>query len=268
MARAISEDLVMRHVATEGILSDERVTIPLLGRGTSEAGARLLVVFSGIVHMVGAGVDATLRPGDYVIAPTAGFLTRSDAASTLELDLRTATAVRTAITGRLAASARERLRAVVTALWESADVDALARDVEAWLVAEGILTGRPLALGCDPEEQRIITLVDRSLERLAAQPMRVDLEEGARVSAKTISRRIDRVHARLGLHGLGARTDWRATRDFYRLLVAALLASSGRLSTRDLAAYSGYGSAEALCHAFATRGLPSPARFRAAVAAA
>jgi AraC-like DNA-binding protein len=267
MARAISEDLVMRHVATEGVLSDERVTIPLLGRGTSEAGARLLVVFSGTVHLVGAS-PRTLLPGDYVVAPTAGFFTRSDAASTLELDLRTATAVRATVTGKLPAAARDRLRAVAAALWERSDVDALARDVEAWLVAEGVLGGRPLSLACAPEDQRTIALVDRSLERLASQPMRVDLEDGARASAKTVSRRIDRVHARFGLHGLGARTDWRATRDFYRILVAALLASSGRLPTRELAAYSGYGSAEALCHAFAARGLPSPARFRAAVEAA
>ena len=47
-------------------------------------------------------------------------------------------------------------------------------------------------------------------------------------------------------------------RDFYRMIVGSILASNPDLTTRRLAPVLGYASPDALCHAFANAGLPSP----------
>ena len=47
-------------------------------------------------------------------------------------------------------------------------------------------------------------------------------------------------------------------RDFYRVLIGTILASSPAVTTRGLATILGYTTPDALCHAFANAGLPSP----------
>ena len=64
------------------------------------------------------------------------------------------------------------------------------------------------------------------------------------------------IHARYGLSGLDG-ASWRSVRDFYRVLVGSILASSPVMTTRRLASVLGYGSPEAICHAFANAGMPS-----------
>jgi hypothetical protein len=111
--------------------------------------------------------------------------------------------------------------------------------------------------GRDPEEQALIDAIDETLSRLDAGPAVIELEGKLGRARRTVSRRASALHERYGLSGL-AGVSWRSVRDFYRVLLGAILATHPRMTTRVLASTLGYGSAEALCHAFANAGLPSP----------
>lgn len=56
--------------------------------------------------------------------------------------------------------------------------------------------------------------------------------------------------------------DWRTVRDSHRLLIDAVFATDPEMTARTLAAMHGYASTQALCHAFANAGLPSPTALR------
>jgi hypothetical protein len=87
----------------------------------------------------------------------------------------------------------------------------------------------------------------------------ISIEDRLGWSRRTVSRRAHELHARYGLSGLDG-ASWRSVRDFYRVLVGTIMAS--RIPTRALASVLGYASPDALCHAFANAGLPSPGTLR------
>jgi hypothetical protein len=105
------------------------------------------------------------------------------------------------------------------------------------------------------QEQETMDRVDASLSQLRASPMLVDFEGAER--PRTMPRRIRRLHERYGLHG---GQSWRAVRDDYRLVVASILMSHRDTTSRAVAGLVGYGSTEALDHAFRNAGLPRPSQ--------
>ena len=69
----------------------------------------------------------------------------------------------------------------------------------------------------------------------------------------------------VGKYGLNG-SDWRTIRDRWRLNTALLAMSHPRARTESVATAVGYGSPNALCHAFREANIPSPGSIRDALA--
>lgn len=146
-----------------------------------------------------------------------------------------------------------------------------AHVLEDALAAEGIaLAGLTdaFAVDSDPDDVAFMATLDAILADVRRAPASIDWESRAQASRKTLTRRTQIVHSRYGLTGVRFRADWRAVRDLNRLVVAMLFATEKQASLSSIAAAVGYGSAAALCHAFANAGLPPPGKIRALTLAA
>jgi hypothetical protein len=106
--------------------------------------------------------------------------------------------------------------------------------------------------------QRLTDAIDGELCQLDRGPALVTLEERPGWSRRTVALRVREIGARYGTSALTG-SDWRSSRDFYRLLLGTVFASHRAATTQRLAALLGYSSPAALCHAFANAGLASPA---------
>ncbi|MFO0669344.1 MAG: hypothetical protein U0235_06935 [Polyangiaceae bacterium] len=265
----------------DGVVQDEHRTSGL-GRGTQDQRARLKVILRGRLEATVGDATFDLGPGDFLLIPCiADCRTRGGDDETLELDWDAAApiagrSVPRIETGALGTRAREAAHTLSDAL-RDADADhglsafsgELARACDA-LAAVGLPldprgardAAESAAVETADADQRLLSAIDRTLEELHAGPAAIELESRLGWSRRTITRRTTELHARLGLSGQGGES-WRAVRDFYRLLVGTILASNARMTTRALSTVLGYASPDALFHAFANAGLPSPGALRA-----
>jgi AraC-like DNA-binding protein len=98
-------------------------------------------------------------------------------------------------------------------------------------------------------------------ERLHMSPTISELTDLAGVSSRQVSRDLDKLFETFGIRGEG----WRATMLQWRLRMAAMLLSAERAQVNEVASFVGYGSTEAMAHAFRDAGLPSPSEVRSAL---
>ncbi|APR82743.1 Hypothetical protein A7982_08092 [Minicystis rosea] len=150
-----------------------------------------------------------------------------------------------------------------------AEIQRHAGALHAALAAEGIeLEGldEPIAQP-DPAEQAYASALDRILTSLSSGPATVDWEAETGATRRTLTRRTHAFHAKYGLVGLRKETDWRAVKDFYRLLLSSIFLTHEDATVSSVARAVGYGSPAALCYAFAKVGLPPPGKLRSLVAA-
>jgi AraC-like DNA-binding protein len=89
-----------------------------------------------------------------------------------------------------------------------------------------------------------------------------DLERDLGLSRRRIAELIGELTSRYGMNG----TDWRTMRDRWRVHSSLLAMSHPSARTEDVALAVGYGSANALCHAYRVANLPPPGQIRAALA--
>ena len=279
--RVLTPTWIARRVRLSGVTQDEHLTKGL-GRGTASERYRLKIMLSGRLEATVGERSFDLGPGDFLLMPRiAECLTRGGDDETLELDWEPGAAIANGAVplveqGRLGAATAVAVKQMTDALRAERSVTVLpsssredgpcfARTMPvalAALAAEGLpLEPRGATLDLqahDADEQRLLDAIDETLMRLGEGPAAVELETRLGWSRRTVSRRTALLHARYGLSGVGSR-HWRAVRDFYRVLVGTIVASSPLVSTKLLARVLGYASPHALCHAFANAGLPSPA---------
>src|SRR6202012_4403059 len=117
----------------------------------------------------------------------------------------------------------------------------------------------------DAAGQRVIDALDGALSRLDLHPQSIDFEARLGCSRWTLTRLLHDVHTRYGVCGIGGGTDWRSVRDFARLQGARILSTHQGAPLGAIARSVGYRSPEAMCHAFANAGLPSPGQVRRAI---
>lgn len=271
MNRAITPTWVARRVLLCGVTQDERLTETRLGRGTASDRAQLKVMLAGRAEVTVAGRSFDLGPGQFLLVPRlADCVSSGGDHEILELDwddeavigrgvvtsighgtldrptLDAARSIASSLRGGAAASGRPLLEA-----FRALEASGLP------FTAEGVAHELERAVATPEIEQRVFGAIDRALTCVSSGPAVVDLEAELGASRRTVSRHVRALHERYRLSGLHGES-WRAVRDFYRVLLGTILASSPLLSTTALASVLGYGSPHALCHAFAHLGLPSP----------
>ena len=257
---------IARRVRLAGVVQDEHLTVGL-GKGTMAQRPRLKILLRGRVEATVGGRSFELGPGDFLLMPRlAGLLSCGGDDETLELDWDdsspiAARAVTSIEHGTLRGHSLDAARALAQALHDG-DVAARLPEGLRALASDGLPVDasgaeHELRAAVRGEDQRLFDAIDATLTNLDDGPAVVGLEEKLGWSRRTVSRRTTELHQRYGLSGIDGES-WRTVRDFYRLLVGMILASHPDVSTRRLSAILGYASPDALCHAFANAGLPSP----------
>lgn len=269
MDRAIAPSFVLRRVLLEGIAQDERLTSALLGADRPRARRSLCIVLDGFLKEVIDGRELTVNAGEMLVAPEGGVRSGLCTGDVLELDwlpgalddAKPALGVT-----RLAPHALEAVRAMSHALRTATSDEHLPLEAFRRALAGEGLAFAPEALRAPTpaEDQALHTLIDRQLSSLDAAPMMVDFEELG-WSRRTVTRRVSELQARYGLPGGDS---WRKVRDHYRLVVASVLLSHEDATPKSVAGLVGYGSVEALHHAFRNAHMASPASFRRMLRAA
>jgi len=271
--RVIGRHCVLRRVSMRGVIQDERVMVA----PAPERRSRLLTVFSGRLLAFANGRAREIGPGEMIAVERLTELRIRGAGHTFEIDWDpNSVAGRTTNTafelGRLGASslaALETLSSTVAALRvdEPAGLEiALERAIDA-LAAEGLpLAADDVAAALGPhstDEQATWSAIDRALCRLDESPDVEDVVGYLGSNRRTLARRLSRLDRQYRIYG-DAGVEWRAQRDTYRLLVGSIFLSHPDATTNGVARLLGYRSPEALCHAFANAGLPSPGAIREA----
>jgi AraC-like DNA-binding protein len=272
--RVIGAHLVLRRVMMRKLIQDERVMVA----PRPERRSRLLVVLSGRVLAFANGRSWELEARSVIALDRLSDLRTRGSAHTLEIDWDAGSAAGQQLCsnlelGRLAPptmtaleSLSTTLRSVRTEMTDAIE-PAVARALSA-LGAEGFplrenaldeALARPRAA-----DQKLWTALDRALTRLEISPDTQDIVADLGWSRRTLARRLRGLDQRYHIYG-DAGIDWRSQRDWYRLLVASMFLSHPESTTRAVSRMVGYRSPEALCHAFARAGLPSPGAIREAV---
>lgn len=260
LTRVLAPTWVARLVDARDLVADEALTAPL-GRGLADVRrSRASVVLAGRFFVRGAHGVREVRPGEVLVRPRIGEVLETAWGTTLEFDFEGPD--RTFEHGKLSKAALGSLRALADSLDPRSDpcartIRARLDDVERVLRSEGLAVSLPRSDGPSPEDQLYMRALDRALSNLSTAPALVDLESALGCDRRTVVRRNHRVHASHGLVGLG-RTDFRAVRDFYRLMVASLLSSHVSATVESIAQAVGFASPQGLCHAFQRAGLVSP----------
>ena len=263
--RALSAGVVVRRVAIENAIQDERTTRPL-GHGVGTSLQRVSVVLRGSSRIGLAGVAHSLRPGHFVRGGIEEMVVESFEGEVVEFDFAahaagvqqvgvlSARVVATiARLGEALRGAEE--RQVHTAIVSAAD--ALSREVSPDVAAVA-----PARLA----EDRLCAfsrVMDHTLTHLDSSPHTTDIENTLSISRRTLTRTSHAFHTRFSMSGIERKTDWRAIRDLYRSVVGAILMTNRHVTTEQASRALGYSSSAAFCHAFERRGLPSPGAIRA-----
>lgn len=270
ITRAVAPTWTVRHVTFGQLVADESQTSPL-GRGLAdEARARLSIVLDGFMFGRTPSRVYEVRPGELLARPRIGDASEGSWGTILELDYEGGD-LTTIVHGRLHRSTLAAARVVADALNGAADRDTPPLDqalasLQRALASEGLSVALSDAGPADPLAQRYMDCLDRMLSDLRSAPAIVDLERALGRDRRSVVRQTHRVHTAHGLVGLGG-TDFRAVRDFYRLMVASLLASHPRATLEVIADAVGYASPQSLCHAFHRAGLGTPKAIGAAASA-
>jgi AraC-like DNA-binding protein len=262
-----------------GIQADEALIFPMVAWSGYGDRPRLDVVLRGEVRDVENGVVRWLRPGEFTIGRALDSLfMRSQAEELLLLSIEwnlgslgTDAPIGLPV-GRLAENDRADVTAAVEALLsqeiaesQSFAVGAIGR-VLACLRAAGVpfdsWRAKDLLAPVPIQLQRVATAVGRNLSRIGARPGTAELEQELGLSRRRVAQLIGELTARYGMNG----TDWRTLRDRWRLGSSILLMSNPRARTENVARAVGYGSPNALCHAYREANLPSPGSVRQAIA--
>lgn len=275
--RALGETWLLRRGHLRGVCQDERLTHRVLGRAAGVTRARATFVLSGKLTVFVHERELTVYGGDLLFVPSGVEpLGRSTGVTAVEIEwdpdgalgigregglVQRALGEETlaaaheleSILGNLGAPSRSELAGGARRVLELAANEGLVFDVEA--------ATRELAEIPHPRDQELCDAIDHVLSHLEEGPHAVTLEERLGCSRRTLLRRTESLCRRYLLPGLAA-DDWRSVRDTYRLLVGTVFATHPAMTTRLLASMLGYASTEALCHAFANAGLPSPASLR------
>jgi AraC-like DNA-binding protein len=271
MDRAIAPGFVLRRVILRELAQDERLTAQLLGAHLPRRRRSLAIVLGGFLKACVDDKELHVSTGHMVVAPEGTIRAGLCAGDVLELDWEPGVldeSMPEATVVRLGASAFAAARELADAL-KTAQHDAeLGDSVSAFqpaLAANGLVFA-PEALHAptSAEDQILHTIIDRQLSSLDTSPMMVDMD-ALGISRRTLTRRISEMQARYRLPG---GESWRKVRDHYRLVVASVLLSHQEATPRTVAAQVGYGSVEALHHAFRNAEMPSPASFRRMLRAA
>jgi AraC-like DNA-binding protein len=261
IARAMAPTWTVRHVDFGSLVADESQTRPL-GRGIAdEARSRLTIVLEGFMLGRTPSRVFEVRPGELLARPRIEDATEGTWGAVLEIDYEGGD-LTTIVHGRLHRSTLAVARVVAAALngtggRDTPPLDAALQSLSRALASEGLTVALPPARPVDPLAQRYMDSLDGALSDLRSAPAIVDLERALGRDRRSVVRQTHRVHAAHGLVGLGG-TDFRAVRDFYRLMVASLLASHPRATLEVIADAVGYASPQSLCHAFHRAGLGSP----------
>jgi len=163
----------------------------------------------------------------------------------------------------LFAAAREYLEATTGPVDRTALVPKAQQMIAAWAAVGAI----PNDLGADVRVveddvfERTWTAIATFFERLHMSPTIAELTDLAGVSSRQVSRDLEKLFETFGIRGEG----WRATILQWRLRMAAMLLSANGAQVNEVAAFVGYGSTEAMAHAFRDVGLPSPSEVRSAL---
>lgn len=275
--RILGQGFLIRNARLSGLIQDERFTKPTLGVDSNEIRAQLAILLDGdSIDFVGSKAHE-LAPGDAVLVPQGLARESRWSGSSLEIEWfpgtfgeripTTATTFRAGkATTRAARALCEGMRMAVTSL----AVRPLMRALFEALQSDG-LDVDPKSVDSLPSsteaDQTLMREVDRALSNLHDIPMLVDLETSTGQSRRSLTRNIRALHERHALLGRGG-GKWRAIRDTHRLVVASILASNPTFQASDIASMVGYGSVEALDHAFLNVGLPSPTALGRALRAA
>lgn len=271
--RANLTGLVVRHVRLRGLVDDERLLAPTLGRGTDAARARAQVALAGRSAAIVDGEPREIAPGSAIlVAPLERLasVTIAGETSTVEIDWDVPPGAsfdeRVALGPKELAATIDVAMCLARARTEPMPFAAAARALLGRLVARALPFDVPpsAAFALDADGQASMDAFERALACMSARPQLVDLEARAGGSRWTLTRRVHALYERYGLCGVGGSTDWRSVRDFRRLRLARILMTHARATTREIASSVGYASPDAMCHAFARAGLGSPGSARAA----
>jgi len=271
--------MLLRRLRFVGLVQDERLTKPTLGVDSQRARRRLSIVLGGETgEFVAGSGDQRLTRGDALyVAEGVPYASRLGECDALEIEWEPGTfgdgGSPASASFRLGEGAHARARDLADRLRDAKD-DAAIRPALAELLralsAEGAsfdadtAHALPAAIA---DDQRLMDAIDRALSDLERVPMLVDLEASLGQARRTLTRAIRRLHERYALLGRGD-GQWRAMRDVHRLVVAAIFVSHRDATPGAVARHVGYGSVEALDHAFRAANLPSPAALQRAVIAA
>jgi AraC-like DNA-binding protein len=264
----------MRVVELNALIDDDRLFATAIGRGVVETRSRVKLVLAGSSRVVGMGRAKELHAGEgLIVAPLALLRAISGPCVVVEIDWAGGSASPGWTTFRLSDSLARAGLCVASALVASGSGEATlqfteaAHDLVRILRADGIDVPFVPALAHDAGSQRIFDALDGALTRLDLHPQSVDLETQLGCSRWTLARRLHEVSTTYGVSGKGGATDWRSMRDHRRLLHARVLLTAADARVPAVARAVGYRSMEAMCHAFADAGLPSPAGLRRATLA-
>ena|SRR5688572_25103592 len=165
---------------------------------------------------------------------------------------------------RLFAAAREYLDATATTPSDRSALVPRARDLVSAFAAIGAVPedlAADVRVSEDEVHERTWSALASFYERLHMSPTLSELTDLAGVSSRQVTRDLDKFFESFGVRGEG----WRQVMLQWRLRMAAMLLSSSGAQVNEVASFVGYGSTEAMAHAFRDAGLPSPSEVRTAL---
>ena len=273
---------VERHRA---VVIDETLLYPSVAWCGYGDRPRLDIVLRGAVRIAENGVVAWLAPGDFAIGRALGSLytrVQGNEILTLSVEWNLGTLSTSAPTGFPRGSLDAGDIAHLTAAAEQL-LDVRAPEPLVGSTAEGPTAGiiasilsrlravglpfdrfraRDLVAAVSAASQRTALALGRALSRIDQKPSLPGIAAALGLSPRRVADLIAGLTTRYGLNG----SDWRAMRDGWRLTMAAAALSHPLARTEDVARAVGYGSPNALCHAFRLASLPSPGHVRARLA--
>ncbi len=272
MDRVIVPGLVARRIALSGMRYDDELAVKTLGAGFTGRRCRLSFVLEGSARLHVGQTAADLRPGQFFFSPDAQQQwTQTDHLEVVELDWEpeglASPMGSLPAHGTLGPSALARLKQVVESLTLTRRQAPLAFAAQFTEVIEvmasiGASVNRDFRLGEAPQPNEwLFEKVDEVLEGLDKNPQSVDLELRTGLPRQKLSRLVKDLHQQFALTGTSD-SSWRSVRNFYRLLMASIILGHPEAHPARVSRLVGFGSLEAMDHAYANAGMPTPEQLR------
>lgn len=270
--RVIVPRVVARRIALSGLRYDDELAVKTLGAGFEGKRCRLSFVLEGSARLHAGQTAADLRPGQFFFSPDAQQQwTQTDHLEVLELDWEPEALASPMASlpahGTLGPSARARVKEVALSLSLARGQAPLAFAAQFPEMLEvvasiGASVNRDFRLGEAPQPNEwLFEKVDEVLEGLDQNPQSVDLELRTGLPRQKLSRLVKDLHQRFALTGTSD-SSWRSVRNFYRLLMASIILGHPEAHPARVSRLVGFGSLEAMDHAFANSGMPTPEQLR------